>query len=231
MDHLEAKDMHAAEKYVLGELSEELREEYEEHYLDCSECAVDVRAAAAFVANSKEVFGEELQTAPAVRESGPKTRGWAAWVKPLIAVPAMAALVVALIYEKHHTDTVLPTTTVTEQALVASSSFGLRGGDREASGPANVRVRAGEAYGLHFDFTPGQTFESYTGELQDQAGRTLRQFPISAERINKEVKLIVPGALAPPGKYALVIYGNAGGAGQAAKAVVAKYAFDVEIIP
>jgi hypothetical protein len=35
MDHLEAKRIQAAEKYVLGELTPALRDEYEEHYFDC----------------------------------------------------------------------------------------------------------------------------------------------------------------------------------------------------
>ncbi len=51
--------MHAAEKYVLGEMTGDLREQFEEHYFDCLECALDVRTAAAFIAASKEVFAEE----------------------------------------------------------------------------------------------------------------------------------------------------------------------------
>ncbi len=40
--------LQTAEKYVLGELAEELREAYEEHYFDCQECATEVIATAAF---------------------------------------------------------------------------------------------------------------------------------------------------------------------------------------
>ena len=36
MDHNEAVRMHAAGKYILGELSPVLREEYEEHFLFAS---------------------------------------------------------------------------------------------------------------------------------------------------------------------------------------------------
>jgi hypothetical protein len=232
MDHSEAKGMHAAEKYVLGELSDELREEYEDHYLDCSECSLDVRAAVAFVANSKEVFAEDRLAVPLAREKKEKRSRWAGWLKPLIAVPAIAALVLALTYEKHHTTAGVPIDSGTEQTVVASNSFGLRGGDREASVSTSVKVHAGEAFGLHFDFTPGKTFAEYSGELQDQTGRTVRQFAISGERINKVVKIVVPGELAVPGNYALVIYGDvAGQARSSAEAVVAKYLFTVEIIP
>jgi anti-sigma factor RsiW len=56
MDHDEAVRMRAAEKYVLGELSPVLREEYEEHFFACVACALEVKAAAAFVDNACDVL-------------------------------------------------------------------------------------------------------------------------------------------------------------------------------
>ncbi len=38
MNHSEALQLQAAEKYILGELAPELRDEYEEHYFECEEC-------------------------------------------------------------------------------------------------------------------------------------------------------------------------------------------------
>ena len=49
MDHNEAVQQMATEKYLLGELPPELREAFEEHFFDCPECAMDLRTAAAFV--------------------------------------------------------------------------------------------------------------------------------------------------------------------------------------
>jgi len=56
MDHNEAIQLQAAEKYVLGELSPPLRDEFEEHFFDCQECALDVKAAAGFVDNARHVW-------------------------------------------------------------------------------------------------------------------------------------------------------------------------------
>ena len=47
MDYEEAVRVQAAEKYVLGELPAILCEAYEEHYFDCRECAIDVKAVTA----------------------------------------------------------------------------------------------------------------------------------------------------------------------------------------
>ena len=48
MDHNEALRLHAVEKYALGELPPSQRDEFEEHFLECQECALDVNAAAEF---------------------------------------------------------------------------------------------------------------------------------------------------------------------------------------
>jgi len=56
MDHSEALRQQAAEKYVLGELPKPLRDEFEQHFFDCQECALDVKAAAGFVDNARAVL-------------------------------------------------------------------------------------------------------------------------------------------------------------------------------
>jgi hypothetical protein len=228
MEHIKAKSMHAAEKYVLGELTGGLREQFEEHYFDCAECALDVRAAVAFIATSKEVFQEMPVAVPMRVAREPKSQlGWRGWLKPLIAVPAMAALVMVMVYEGRSLKKQAPDAQGTaEQNLVASADFGLRGGDREANENTVLRVRDKQAFGLHFDFTPSETFEKYLGEVQDEAGRTVMLVAIPAERINKEVKLVVPGGKLRAGNYVLWIYGETG-----AKSAVAKYPFTVVILP
>ena len=219
--------MHAAEMYVLGELSGDLREQFEDHYFDCAECSLDVRAAAAFIAASKEVFHEAPTPVAVALGEKHKVLGWRAWLKPLIAVPAVAALIVMTVYEGRNLRRATPETpAAAEQNLVASADYGLRGGDREADENTVVNVRGNQAFGLRFDFTPSQIFGKYLGEVRDEAGRTLIQVAIPADKINKEVKLVVPGGKLRPGNYVLWIYGEAG-----AKSVVSKYAFTVVMNP
>lgn len=234
MEHQQAKEMNAAEKYVLGELTGELREQYEEHYFDCAECALDVSTVMAFVEASKEIFREQTVPVPVAVDDrgGRKKSPWAGWLKPLIAVPAMAALVVMLGYEARQIKQRVPETAVdgADKALVASAEFGLRGGDRESTETVAVQVEAGKPFGLHFDFIPTQKFTKYVGEVQDQAGHVLMRLRIPAERINKEVKFVVASGRLAPGSYALVIFGDGDEQGQGTKVIVAKYSFTVEII-
>ncbi len=61
MDHDEALQLQAAEKYVLGELPPSQRDEFEEHFFECQECALDVKATAGFVDNVRglpSIFGQ-----------------------------------------------------------------------------------------------------------------------------------------------------------------------------
>ncbi len=231
MEHQQAKEMHAAEKYVLGELPGELRDLFEEHYFDCPECALDVQTTMALVAASKEIFQEKPPTESAKSETGRERSKWAGWLKPLIAVPSLAALIVMMGYEARQIKKSHQETGGTEQALVASADFGLRGGDREGGESVTVRVHAGESFGLHFDFLPSQTFTTYVGEVEDAAGHVAMKLGIPAERVNKEVKFVVPPGRLAPGNYALVIYGHGAEAGSNARVAVAKFAFVVEIIP
>ena len=62
-DHEQAMKVHAAERYVLDELSPEERDDFEEHYFMCVKCAEEVRIAAAFADNAKSVFREDAATA------------------------------------------------------------------------------------------------------------------------------------------------------------------------
>src|SRR5437763_5529226 len=64
MDHETAVQTGATERYLLGELTGEDRDRFEEHYFMCPECAEDVRALTVFAANAKAVFRENA-TGPA----------------------------------------------------------------------------------------------------------------------------------------------------------------------
>ena len=62
MDHDQALKMHAAERYLLDELSAAERNDFEEHYFVCAKCADEVHSAFAFADNCKSVFMEETHT-------------------------------------------------------------------------------------------------------------------------------------------------------------------------
>jgi hypothetical protein len=59
ISHEEAVQTLATEKYLLGELHAELRDQFEEHLYDCQEYAFDFWAAATFLAHAKVILSRQ----------------------------------------------------------------------------------------------------------------------------------------------------------------------------
>jgi anti-sigma factor RsiW len=104
MDHREALETMASERYLLGELSPEQRDAYEEHLFDCTECASDAMLGAAFVDRAKAIL-PTMQTSGAPARSDapakdePAKRDWFAWLRPAIMVPVFASLIGVIAYQ------------------------------------------------------------------------------------------------------------------------------------
>ena len=239
MDHNEAVRLQAAEKYVLGKLPKEQHAAYEEHYFDCQACAEEIKATVAFMESARQVVGEEAAQAvdeerlvPAAAQTG----GWFGWLlRPAFAVPVFAALLLLIGYQNGVTIPRLKDSSSSQIGQTISSSFQLRGsvrGGNEGDDTANkVRVRAGESFALNFDFTPTGTFSEYDWQLRDQAGRPVKSGHISGDKKYQAVSLNVGGGVESAGKYNLVFFGSADGAGQAAnESEVQRLTFTVEFL-
>src|ERR1700685_1406379 len=101
MDHNEAVRLQAAEKYLLGELPREQHAAFEEHFFDCSACAEEMKATAAFMESARQVSRQQVSEAVDIKGLVPAstTRGWFAWVRPAFAVPVFAALLLFIGYQ------------------------------------------------------------------------------------------------------------------------------------
>ena len=212
MDHSEAVRLQAAVKYVLGELPQAQRDEYEEHCFDCAECALDLKAAAAFVDTTREVLRQEKANQLA-KESAPARGGWLRWLQPVVAVPAFAALLLIIAYQNTVTIPQARNTSSRAVAEVYGRSFLLRPSDTRRGNEAIVNetpleVRPNEGFLLQLDFIPSSSFPAYLCQLQDASGRVLQQVTVPAEKAKQELHLPVPaGLISRPGQYSLVFLG------------------------
>jgi hypothetical protein len=213
MDHNEAVRLQAAEKYVLGEFPQNVRDEYEEHFFDCAECAVDLKAAAAFVDVSREVLRAE-QVKSAEKIAAPAQDRWLNWFRPIVAVPAFAALLLILGYQNLVTIPRAKENAASGGAQVLFNSYPLRGVNTAGEEGRTLSIRPGDAFLLNFDFVPTRSFDSYICQLEDAEGRVLMRSKIEGGNANQEAHLPIPAEMLHPGKYVLALYGDPGATGK-----------------
>jgi hypothetical protein len=241
MEHLQAIQLKAAERYVLGELPSDLREQYEEHFFGCAACAEELSLAAAFVENSRAAMGSE-PVMPPVRlpvtgAQRPSASGWfGAFLRPSLAVPVFAALLLLVAYQ---TFLVIPRlkdagpqsagalATAAPQAL---ASFSLLTAASRGGEPVTANVAPGQPFSLYFDIPPDGHYRSYICEIVNSGGAAEYSLNISAEQAKNAVQLLIPSSSLGPGKHAVVVRGlgtQGNAAGSATE--VARYPFTLVV--
>jgi hypothetical protein len=230
MNHKQAVELQLAVKYVLGELPAVQRDEYEDHYIDCPECARDVNAAAAFADTAREVFRQEAKSE--AHAQGQERGGWFAWLRPIIAVPAFAMLLLLLAYESF---VVIPNAkekSASGGAQILFSSYPLRGVNTAGDEGRTISIRSGEAFLFDFDFVPTRSFDSYIAQLQDEAGHVVLESKIAGGNANREAHLAITSGVLHPGKYVLAFYGDANASGKVnPQNDAGRLAFSIEFRP
>jgi len=212
MNHHEAIQLQAAVKYVLGELSQIQREEYEEHYFECAECAIDLKALATFTDSTREVWRQEKANLLAA-DPVPALGGWLRWFQPITAIPAFAALLLIIAYQNTVTIPRARNTSSRTVAEIYGQSFLLhpsdtRRGNEGIVNEAPFEVRPNEGFLLQLDFMPSSSFPAYLCQLQDASGRVLQQLTVPADKARKELHLPVPaGLISRPGQYSVAFLG------------------------
>jgi hypothetical protein len=223
MDHSEAIRLMAAEKYLLGELPADSREQFEEHFFGCQECARDVRAGAAFVEHSKVVLAEPV-AASSVSASVPASAkpGWFAWLRPAFVAPVLAALLIVLGYQNLVTYPQLKQAALSPQILPwASINVSTRG-----TSTTQISPHVGEGFHLLVNIPPDGHYTSYTFDLSSPSGRLEWSRTIPAASPDEARSIYVPGANQEQGVYRLAVRGGTA-AGESSD--LGRYSIEVQI--
>lgn len=217
MDHNDAVRLQAAEKYVLGEFPQNLRDEYEEHFFDCAECAVDVKAIAAFADTTREVLrrteaASAQKAAPPARgdrQVGSLLSGWRRWLQPAL-VPAFCALLLLTGYQ--NLVSIPRSKGLAEQRAAQGAAphvlptFSLVGANRRGGGRSVVQVTTDKPFILKVDIpeTEGSASASYLLRLEDSSGVSHSLGTVSHEDARNTVYVEVPAGF-PAGNAQLVV--------------------------
>jgi putative zinc finger protein len=229
MDHSEAVRIKAAEQYLLGELTGDEREQYEEHFFGCQQCAMEVTGGAAFLANTKEVYSAEKDFVPARSTPAP---GWfAVFLRPAFAVPALALLALVVTYQSAIVIPHLKDSLARATAPQAIPSYSLITQNSRGGNPVTIHAPSNTPFSIFLDIPPGKQFLFYNCELQTESGKVEFALHVPAEEARDTVQLLIPASRLHPGNHILVIRGSGSAQGSgAAEDEVARYAFTLDYV-
>lgn len=201
MDHREAARITAVEKYLLGELPDAQREDFEEHFFSCAECCEQVRLGAMFQANARSLVQEagSLETIPYDHRAS-----WFGWnLGPAFGLAA-AALTLVVGYQNL---VQIPQLRQSGGAAVLSAAEAtevgaVRGGDEQTFSrklphvPIVVRHEWDDPY------------TGYTFDLEPRPGTTpVATGQIGAVSRDRDLLIEIRPATIDPGKYMMTVYG------------------------
>ena len=200
MTHQQALDGLASERYLLDEMTEVERFEFEEHYFDCAECAEDVRLGDMIRQEARRAGPAMAANPQAGRPAVVLTRAkW--WRRPMVAAPWAVAATLAVV--------------VGYQSLRTPGRDGggsqsiepvmLRGATRGAG--TIVRIAPGQRFvALSADMLTTPQSSSLTYEILDANRSTVSSGRSSVPSSGASLMLLVPAdELQSAGRYTLVL--------------------------
>ena len=209
MNHEQAVQEMATERYLLDEMSPELREAFEEHMFECADCAFDVRAGNVFLSEAKvqlpeltaaaraeEPARKAVQTVPA-REKKP---WWSVFTMPALAAPAFAALLAVIAIQNFSTIPSLRSE-AREPRIISPSSL-----HADTRGGETLVLQADRKQGVDVLIDVPQGYSSYEIALNDPQGKRFWAATVATPETGT-LSLTIPGEGLQQGSYSLNLAG------------------------
>jgi hypothetical protein len=203
MDHLDAENMKAVERYMLGDLTVSEVEEFERHFFDCPQCSEELRAVTIFQENARAVFAEQdLAPVPASVPVPKSAAGWWGGFSPLFGsrqwAMALGALLIGIfagyrVFAPHES----------AQSVSAYPLYAQARGEETMVSPAATS----KFYTLYLDKTWDGDYSSYQAVLLDAAGKQQSTVPVNVGAPGEAIHMLIPSHQFAAGKYVLVMRG------------------------
>jgi hypothetical protein len=228
MTHEDALRQMAVEQYLLGELSGEPRDAFEEHFFECHICAADLKAGRTFM-DAGKVVAEENKAS--LRISHPSVspiprRSIAEQIGLWLLVPALAASLLILIYQNAFVLPAMRRQVARADAPEVLNSLVLANiNARGEAVPEIVAPPAGSVL-IAVDIPPEAGFSGYICSLYGPSGSMLWQVHVSLQQAENTVSLRVPTQKEAEGTNILVVRGIPA-TGNGAPVEVGRYRFSL----
>jgi Putative zinc-finger len=204
MNHDEAIREQAVERYLLGELPEDTRARFEEHFFDCALCASDLKDGTVFVDALRldpQPVGSSQPTIHLVAKRNPVP-----WLRPWLA-PALAASLLVVAYQNILVLPGLRRSVAVAQAPAVMNNVVLANIDARGADIPKLTAPAHGSFLISMDVPSKAEYASYLCALYNASGERLWQVPITAQQAENTVSLRVPTGKAANGANELRVLG------------------------
>lgn len=224
MEHNRAAETQAVERYLLGEMLPDERNDFEEHYFTCAECAQDVRAAARFRANAREFLRNPERFSPPEEE---RRRGFSWWSFPSMApVAASVLLLGVVVYQAGFQIPSLKRQAGSQALAAGAAAVTLHDTTRGAEASKVTRIPRGAGLvSLNFDIISDEKQPSYECTIVDASGKTMAVATVDSPKADESPSIQLRREYFPPGPYSIAVRGtsSSGGPGR----TILKYEFEI----
>lgn len=202
MDHKYIEDNHVAQSYLMGKLSPEEKERFEQHYLECDECLDQLRLAECLHRGLKAVAVEEMVARAA--GSAVAVSWWhrlGRWGRMSLAVLVLVVVVVPFATRSFRTPQISEPVAETQLVLLSST----RSSSNEIAPETRItRIAGSKYYTISLDLVDPE-HDQYQIRLLDGTGRSLWQSKSVQPDEMGALVLILPVSFLPAGEYSFEV--------------------------
>jgi hypothetical protein len=204
--HVFADQQDAAERYLLGQMSDADRDAYEEHFFQCVDCAQEVKATSQFLDDCRAALAYQA-IADRLAARGGRRPVFSRAAAGVLA-GALAASVLVMTYQNAVTIPRL------SRALAprALTSVSFAAANARGAGQT-IAVPRQQPFLIFVDIPPGIA-DTYDCTIVAKDGQAAVAVTIPAARTQDAVPLLIPAGRLEPGDYTLIVRGRARGAGE-----------------
>ena len=203
MNHIEAIELKAVDRYLLNELPPEQRDEFEGHLFDCHECAAEMRATAAFLDAARVEMQFQVGAKPKKNSSQQRFSSLTA----VFLASALAASLLVILFQNMVTYPRMQKQIAQLQQPRILSTLALVGGISRGEKIPALATNGRQPFILQVDIPADDKFSSYACQLLSPEGKSLWSIQVNPLAARDTVALNVP-PVSRGGTYMLVIQGS-----------------------
>jgi hypothetical protein len=190
MDHTSV--IQTIDRYLSKDLTEPERLAFEEHMFDCPECAAQVEADFAMIADIKAVLREE----PAK-----PTANWREWFRPISLVPAFAAMSLAVVVGYQN---LVSIPAILRPQLLDTTPIVAH--ERRSAASIPSIVPSGPLFAATFEVASRSTYPAYVCEFQNEAKAVVASVSCGTHSTAEfTLSLLLPTSKFPAGSYTMIL--------------------------